>query len=82
MGYLSTDGNEVVAIHVWVNPNTNEELMFLDDSRLLAEDENPRAIKKLKGYLRLKSDIKISYQTGLAFSNGRSISGELALNNA
>ena len=82
LGYLSTDGNEVVVIHVWVDPNMNEELVFFSDSRLLADEENPKAIKKLKRYMSLKAEIKISYQTNLAFSNGKNVSGAFVLNNA
>jgi len=81
-GHLSADGDEVIAVHVWVNSNIKEAVTILSENCLYAQDNNPKAISQLETHIPSKSNIRIDYKTNLEFSNGRNVSGTIILNKA
>jgi len=74
-GYVTTVADEIVALCVWLGPNGNSEINLLSNTRLLAEEDNPTALKKLSKHLALKSKLKISFDSEIYLSNGAKVSG-------
>lgn len=74
-GYVATDSDEIVAISIWPDNNSNDTITVYSAQRAAATDHNPMAIKKLAQKFNLSLPLEIAYNSSHTLPNEKKLCG-------
>ncbi len=76
-GYLSIIEGEAVAVSFWMHQASTEEMTYYRSDRLVAEDENPETLHKLKEYFGTPEITHIKYSSNIICADGKLLTGSI-----
>ncbi len=81
-GYLSLDSCDVIAIVIWCDIGKDQDIIFYRYDRLVADEENPKAITQFCKKYKISEFEELSYRTDFFVQGEKKLIGKLAVNKA